>query len=362
MREFALHLPINPVSFGQVSLALLREIFSRGLSPCVFPVGEQIDISAEDSTEESKRWLNSCINKRNTVHDRNNPVFKLWHINGGIESVSKKQILYTFHETDKPTKEEVNICKSNDLCLFSSEYTKTIFSEKGVSGDKLPLGFDSHNFKQKEGAYIEGKIVFNLCGKLEKRKNHNNVIRAWLKKYGNQKDYVLQLAVNNPFLKQETYSKFLQEIFQGKKYYNVNILPVMQKNSVFNDFLNSGNIILGMSGAEGWGLPEFQSVAIGKHSVILNATGYKEWATEENSVLVEPSKKVEIYDNIFFKKGSPFNQGNMFSFEEDSFINGCEKAVERYKSNNLNQKGLKLQDEFKVSNTVDKMLELINKI
>jgi hypothetical protein len=52
----------------------------------------------------------------------------------------------------------------------------------------------------------------------------------------------------------------------------------------------------------------------------------------------------------------------MFSFEEDSFINGCEKAVERYKSNNLNQKGLKLQDEFKVSNTVDKMLELINKI
>lgn len=362
MREFALHLPINPVSFGQVSLALLREIFSRGLSPCVFPVGEQIDISAEDSTEEFKRWLNSCINKRNAVHDRNNPVFKLWHINGAIESVSKKQILYTFHETDEPTQEEINICNNNDLCLFSSEYTKTIFSEKGVSGDKLPLGFDSYNFKKKEGAYIEGKIVFNLCGKLEKRKNHNNVIRAWLKKYGNQKDYVLQLAVNNPFLKQETYSKFLQEIFQGKKYYNVNILPVMQKNSVFNDFLNSGNIILGMSGAEGWGLPEFQSVAIGKHSVILNATGYKEWATEENSVLVEPSKKVEIYDNIFFKKGSTFSQGNMFSFEEDSFINGCEKAIERYKANSLNQEGMKLQDEFKVSNTVDKMLELINKI
>ena len=362
MREFALHLPINSVSFGQVSLALLREIFSRGLSPCIFPTGEQIDISAEDSSEEFKKWLNSCINQRNTLHNRNNPVFKLWHINGSMESISKKQILYTFHETDEPTKEEINICNNNDLCLFSSEYTKNSFSERGVSGDKLPLGFDSYNFKKKEGAYIEGKIVFNLCGKLEKKKNHYNVISAWLKKYGNQKDYVLQLAVNNFFLKKETYSKFLQEIFQGKKYYNVNILPAMQKNSTFNDFLNSGNIILGMSGAEGWGLPEFQSVAIGKHSVILNATGYKEWATPENSVLVEPNGKVEIYDNIFFKKGSTFNQGNMFSFEEDSFINGCEKAVERYKSNSLNQKGMELQDKFKVSNTVDKMLELINKI
>ena len=63
-----------------------------------------------------------------------------------------------------------------------------------------------------------------------------------------------------------------------------------------------------MSGAEGWGLPEFQSTAIGKHSVILNATGYKQWANEENSTLVEPSGKQPIYDNTFFKEGSQFNR------------------------------------------------------
>ena len=49
---------------------------------------------------------------------------------------------------------------------------------------------------------------------------------------------------------------------KGKEYFNINFLGMMQKNSLYNDFLNSGNIVLGMSGAEGWGLPEFQSVVL----------------------------------------------------------------------------------------------------
>ena len=54
----------------------------------------------------------------------------------------------------------------------------------------------------------------------------------------------------------------------GNSYFNVNFLGHMVQNVLYNDFLNSGDIIIGMSGAEGWGLPEFQSAAIGKHAVI----------------------------------------------------------------------------------------------
>lgn len=362
MENFSINAPINSVSFGQVTLALLREIFSRGLEPCLFPIADQIDLSSEDNvSEEFRLWLKSCIEKRHKHHSRENPSIKLWHINGSLESVSKKQLLFTFHETDTCTEEEVNICKNNNECVFSSEYSKNIFAQEKVNCSNIDLGFDSHNFKQKDGAYIKDKIVFNLCGKLEKRKNHAHVIRHWLKKYGNQKDYVLQIAVNNPFLKKEKFYQILNEILEGKSYFNINILPEMKKNSVYNDFLNSGNIILGMSGAEGWGLPEFQSVAIGKHSVILNATGYKQWTNEKNSVLVEPSGKQPIYDNTFFKEGGQFNQGNMFVFEEDSFIEGCEKAIERYKNKSLNEEGLKIQKDFPVSRTVDLLLEKINK-
>ena len=135
---------------------------------------------------------------------------------------------------------------------------------------------------------------------------------------------------------------------------------MMQKNSLYNDFLNSGNIILGMSGAEGWGLPEFQSTALGKHAVILNATSYKDWANPENSTLVEPSGKIDSEDGMFFKKGNPFNQGQIYDFNEDEFIDGCEKAVERYKESPVNTEGLKLQEQFPYSATVEQITNIIN--
>ena len=135
---------------------------------------------------------------------------------------------------------------------------------------------------------------------------------------------------------------------------------MMQKNSLYNDFLNSGNIILGMSGAEGWGLPEFQSIALGKHGVILNAPSYKDWATTENSTLVEPSGKIDSEDGIFFKKGNPFNQGNIYTFDEEAFINGCEEAIEKYKASPVNTEGVKLQEQFPYSATADQITKIVN--
>ena len=131
----------------------------------------------------------------------------------------------------------------------------------------------------------------------------------------------------------------------------------MNKNKSYNEFLNSGDIVIGMSGGEGWGLPEFQSVGIGKHSVILNAHGYKEWATEENSCLVEPSEKIDVYDDLFFKKGTDYNQGQIFNWTEDSFIDGCERAIERVRSSKINKLGRKIKEDFPISNTVDLLLK-----
>ena len=134
----------------------------------------------------------------------------------------------------------------------------------------------------------------------------------------------------------------------------------MPKNAMYNDYLNSADIIIGMSGGEGWGLPEFHSVAIGKHAIILNAHSYKDWANKDNSILVEPSSKIDAVDNMFFHKGQPFNQGNIFIFDDEEFINGCEKAIEKVKSNKLNPEGLKLQDKFTSEKFADNILNIIN--
>jgi len=360
MSEFALHLPLNGVSFGQVSTALLREFHQRGVQPSLFPVG-QIDLSTQEISSDLNKWIESCLKKSFIEHDRNTPILKLWHLSqDSLTSYSKEQSLFTFYELDEPTPFELNIARNQKHLFVSSHYTQEVLEANGLTNCVfVPLGFDKYNFVSKNQQYLEGKIVFNLTGKLEKRKHHKDVIQAWLKKYGNNKDYVLQCAIANPFIKENDFKVLISQILEDKTYFNINFLGMMQKNSLYNDFLNSGNIIIGMSGGEGWGLPEFQSVALGKHAVILNATAYKEWATTENAVLVEPNGKTEAYDGAFFKKGSLTNQGSIYTFDEDDFIEGCEKAIERYKSSSVNEEGLKLQQKFTYKKTVDKILKII---
>tara|TARA_Y100001938_G_scaffold48734_2_gene67845 strand:- start:8870 stop:9550 length:681 start_codon:yes stop_codon:yes gene_type:complete len=223
----------------------------------------------------------------------------------------------------------------------------------------MPLGFDKNHFSKLNKQYFDdGRIVFNLCGKLEKRKRHNKIIKSWVKKFGNDKRYQLQCAIHNTFISKEM-PALINRILEGKRYFNVQFLNYMDKNIHYNDFLNSGNIVIGMSGGEGWGLPEFHSVAIGKHAVIMAATGYNEWSTNENSVKVSPSEKISSVDGVFFNEGAEYNQGRIFDFNEDEFIAACEKAIERVESNPENTEGLKLQDKFTYEKTTNQILEVI---
>jgi glycosyltransferase involved in cell wall biosynthesis len=291
---------------------------------------------------------------------RKDPIFKLWHINGSLESYSDRQFLLTFHELDALTQSEINILKNNDKVLVSSPYSVKVFNEHGVGNTSyLPLFFDAKNFKATNKTYFnDGRVTFNLCGKFEKRKHHVKAIRAWVNKYANNSNYSLQCALYNSFISQEDNTKLINMAVEGKKFFNVSFFGHMAQTNLYNEFLNSADVILGASGGEGWALPEFQSVAIGKHSVIVNAHAYTAWANDKNSVMLEASGKTPAYDNMFFHEGQEFNQGNIFEWSEDAFIEGCEKAIARVKRSKVNQEGLKLQEQFTVKKTTEQILSL----
>lgn len=349
MNDLAFNLPLNSLSFGQVSTLILREIFALNKDPILYsPIGSNIDLSSQtDIQTPFQEWISKSINNFSENYSNTIPIFKLWHLNGSLESFSKKQYLLSFYELDTPTKTEINIVRNNEKVFFSSKETCETFKTFGCKNVHfLPLAFDKYNFYKTDKVYFEDRITFNLTGKLEARKHHEKIIKLWLKKYGNNPKFFLNCAIFNPFLKAEDQQKILINILGNKRYFNISFLNYMQNNSAYNDYLNSGDIILGMSGGEGWGLPEFHSVALGKHAVILNCNGYKSWATQDNSVLIEPSSKKELLDNIFFKKGSPFNQGNFYDFKDEDFINGCEEAVKRVEKEKINKIGFDLQKKF----------------
>ena len=113
--DYCLNIPINSLSMGSVSLAFARESYKLGHEPSIFPMG-QVDLSAQKQDKDFDNWLNTCVNKSLYSHNRNTPSIKIWHLSGGLESVSKNQILYSFYECDAPTKEEIN---TGDWCAKS---------------------------------------------------------------------------------------------------------------------------------------------------------------------------------------------------------------------------------------------------
>lgn len=326
----------------------------------LFPIGN-VDASCQEQTPEFFQWIQDAILKAQSSHNRDNKIFKLWHIAGSLESFSKEQVLFSFYELDSPTKTEVNIVNNNHTVCLSSNYAIDKFKEIGCNNLKfIPLAFDSTHFSNLKKPQNNQTINFGLFGKLEpQRKRHLKVLQAWVKKYGNQSGYFLNCALFNPFLDPNVQSQIIGQALEGKNYWNINFLPFMQTNKHYNEFINYNDIALGMSGGEGWGLPEFQSVALGKHCVGLNAHAYKDWMNEDNSVLIQPNSKIPAYDNIFFKQGMEFNQGNIFDWDENEFIAGLETVESRFRNNPINIEGLKLQDKFTYKNTVDQILQIM---
>jgi hypothetical protein len=361
--KLAFNLPLNQTSLGQVSLSILRELFKKKLDINLFPIGN-IDLSTQKEDKEFFSWLQKSIFFATKEHNKKNPIFKLWHLNGSLESYSTKQVLLSFYEVDSPTGTEINIINNNSEVLLSSNYAVSIFKSLGLSNvNFIPLGFDDTHFKLKPKKQNNNTIQFGLFGKLEpQRKRHLKTISSWVKKYGNNPNYVLNCAIFNYFLDPKIQSQMIYEALEGKSYFNLNFLNYIPSNEAYNDLLNNIDIVIAMSGGEGWGLPEFQTTALGKHCIGLNAHAYKDWMNESNSILIDPNGKIPCYDNIFFKEGAEFNQGHIFDWSESEFLDGLNKVEERFKKNPVNVEGLKLQDQFTYTKMVDSILNIMEKL
>ena len=351
--------PINSLSFGNVSVNFLREMYKKQMDIALFPIGEQADLEAFNKLDKDfLNWLQSSTDDRFKKVDKDTPTLKLWHINGSERRITPRQYLYTFYELDSPTEVEKRLVKLQNKTIFSSSYARKSFKLFDCDNvESVPLGFDS-DFDKTDKEYLKDKIHFGLIGKFEKRKHTSEIIKAWIKKYGNNYKYQLSCLVVNPFMKGDQMQQVIQQTIGDQRVGNVNFLPYLKTNSEVNDLLNAIQIDLsGCSGAEGWNLPSFNSTALGKWSVVLNCSSHKDWANEKNSILIEPNGKELAADGLFFSQGGPFNQGNIYTFDNDEFVAAMEAAENKVGTENT--EGLKLQQEFTYEKSLNKILEVI---
>ena len=352
--------PLNSLSFGNVSVNLLKEFYKRRdrVELSLFPVGNKTDLSAfNDLDPQFHSWITECTRDRLSRINKDSRTIKLWHLNGSEMRVGRRQLLYTFYEASAPTPEELSLHSIQDAVAFSSSYSNKKFVNAGaLNSHHVPPGFDS-SFKKTHKTYLKDKIHFGLMGKWEARKNTAQILKIWAHRYGNNFKYQLTCCVTNPFMPPSELEAAIKETLGGKRYGNINFLPFLQTNSEVNDYLNSIDIDLtGLSGAEGWNLPAFNSTALGKWSIVLNHTSHKDWATSENSILVEPEGTSDIEDGIFFRNDIPFNKGVKYTISSEKIVEKMELA-ETKRDNNA--EGEKLQDKFSYENTLNQLLSIL---
>jgi hypothetical protein len=346
--------PLNSLSLGNVGYNIIKELKNKGHDVGIWPMNESnVDLSAYDISSEDQAFFQQAINNRLDFLSADIPSIKVWHLNGSENRKNPNQYLYTFYECSEPTDTEKKICNAQTKTIFSSSYAAEKFGSNYV-----PIGFDKEFFETKK-TYLNDVVHFGLMGKFENRKHTAKIIKAWVKKYGNNNKYQLSCCVTNPFFKEEDMSQMINHTLEGNRYTNVNFLPFLKTNKEVNELLNAIDIDLtGLSGGEGWNLPSFNSTCLGKWSIVLNETSHKDWATKDNSILVESSSKIDCHDGKFFVKGGPFNQGHFYSWEEDDVISAMEKA--ETKVGQINTEGQKLADKFTYSKTVDGILAHIS--
>lgn len=353
----------NNLSFGAVSFGVSLELFKRDIYPNILPIANNLDINSQDKApQDYKNWLTLCAQKFYRNFNKNYPTLKVWHIQNSWHKVSDKQYLLTFSELDRLTDVEVNILNQQEKIFVTSNFTKSVFEKCGVEVPVIytPLGFDSIHYYKTDKKYLDDCIVWDVHGKFEPlRKRHEKTIKTWIKVYGGNRKHRLHLYVTNPFVKPEQMQQFYNQLFEGKQPpFNITVFNYLATNSLLNDGYNCCNIVLAM-GNESIDLPGLTCCALGKHAVVHNTRGIKDWANDKNAVLVNSKGQLEAHDGMFFFKGQPYNQGFFDDFDENDLVAAMETAVKRYESNPINEEGLKLQETYSFKRGVDIILKEI---
>lgn len=354
--------PVNQTSLGQMSLGILAEFYRRQLLPNIFPIGS-IDISQFSMPPGFDKWFQHCWQKSVGSFKKDEKSIKYWHIGGSHSKIGNNNNLYTVHELDQITPIEANILRQYGTVSVPCEYNKEVFAAGGIEAKVVPNFFDSRHIFPAPVHKDEDVTYWGLVGKYEKRKHTNRIIDLWCRKYGGDKKHRLNLNVFNMHLFQNVppeqhmpqYQNMIQQNLGRALPWNVSLMGFLGHED-FNKCMNGLDIDLsGLSGAEGFNLPYFNSRCLGKRGVALAAHAHLDYVTEENSVLVQPAHKEDAKDGFFFKEGA-FNQGNIYSLPQDEVVIAAfEEALGRSAPDPDISRNL--QEKFSVKNTVDKLLD-----
>lgn len=353
-----LNFPINSTSLGAAGFHFLENI-EEDFN--LFPIGNSIDTAAfEPLSMALKMKVQKSLDNALGSHSIETPSLKLWHGFQGLERVSKRQALYTFHELDSLTQIEKNNLIQQEALAVPCSFNKEVFEANGVKVpiSVIPLGVDRQIFyplekyKNKSGPYI-----FLMAGKFEARKLHVEILQAFAMTFANNPSVKLRCCITNRFVEMKAvYEMIHQQIFGGRMPNNIEFVEWLPTERHFADFLSSGDCLITPSRGESFNLPLLQAMSCGVQVITNPDHAHRDYITIDNSILCKSEGKAVAMDNMFFRNDGKTNTGSWFMVSVNSI---AQAMIEAYKKGRVfNSAGIETASKMSWKASADKLIKL----
>ena len=323
--------PINSLSYGIVSLNILKAAIRTGHEVALWPIG-----GGGDAPPEDHAMLREAFD-RTRFFDRAAPCLRIWHQWQMDQMVGKGlHCGLPIFELDKFNDQELHHLRSLDLVFAPSQWAADVLRDNGINNVALaPFGVDRTIFNEnppacfvlpytppvgdsEEGLGLpeDGATTFLNIGKWEYRKGHDLLCKAFNHAFEANDDVRLIMCCHNPFLEQNKGNDEWHRWYTGSR------LGRRGKILVLNQRLESQENLAALihkadcgvfpSRAEGWGMGTMEMLSCGKHVITTDYAAHTEYCTKENAWLIPVKDKEVANDGIWFH-----GQGNWAKFEQE---------------------------------------------
>jgi glycosyltransferase involved in cell wall biosynthesis len=357
-----------------VASNIIKALARRGHDVAIFPINP---INTATVHPEDVEYIRAGFDRQRS-YDPSATSIRLWHQHDLAQHVGKGlRINFPIFELDRFNEVELHHLKNSDILFVCSDWAKDIIAKNGIEVPTyvVPLGTDREIFNEnvKPLIYKNKRTIFLNVGKIEHRKGHDILIKAFQDAFIYTDEVELWMVWNNPFLTYNEVKEWESKYLDGKMGHRVRIFPsryVNPKESMprFNHPTELARLMAGAdclvqpSRAEGWGLPSLDALSMGLHLITTDYSAHRMYANEYNSHLIKIDAKEPANDGKWFH-----GQGDWAKFgsaQIDSLINHMRSIHKKKQSGELglNMSGVQTAKMYTWDNTANIIIDTLNKI
>lgn len=301
--------PIGHTGYGIFSKNIIRRLVKRKHNLYVLPAySDELRVTDDDIREIVRDTYTDIKQLDADVAIR----LSIANPSDAMSFYAKNRVLFSMLEVDKIPPYWVSAMNTMDQVWTPSEWGKEVFINSGVNEEKVkvvPGGVDTNIFNPYRKGFdqiekmSEDKFKFFMCGKFERRKGYDILLKAFSEEFDKDEDVELYLNGsamkifdNNFNIYKNLWNMRLPENRARINVIEGGIPDYRQMGRLYNSF----DCFVKPTRGEGWNLPLIESMACGVPAIVTNWSAHTDYANNKNAYMLEDFEivKPDLSDQV----------------------------------------------------------------